>query len=101
MSDADARWPSHEELGTFDEEQRCVALIRGGDEAAFKALYDRYSDAMFAFAHSSLESRAEAEDVVRDVFLAILRQRSSDEGPRHDAAGPRRIQLTPRAVMAP
>jgi RNA polymerase sigma-70 factor, ECF subfamily len=77
MSDADARWPSDDDLATFGEEQRWIALIRSGDEAAFKALYDRYSDAMFAFAHSSLDSRAAAEDVVHDVFLAILRQRAT------------------------
>jgi RNA polymerase sigma-70 factor, ECF subfamily len=83
MSDADARLPPDDALATFSEEQRWIALIRAGDEAAFKALYDRYSDAMFAFAHSSLESRAAAEDVVHDVFLAILRQRASwhVEGP--------------------
>ena len=77
MGDADTRVPSEDPRAISDEEQRWIALIRGGDEAAFKALYDRYSDAMFAFAYSSLESRAEAEDVVHDVFLAILRQRSS------------------------
>ena len=77
MGDADARSPSDDDLTTFNEEQRWIALIRAGDEAAFRALYDRFSDAMFAFAYSSLQSRVEAEDVVHDVFLAILRQRAT------------------------
>jgi RNA polymerase sigma-70 factor (ECF subfamily) len=77
MVDAEARSRSDDDLATFNEEQRWIALIRAGDEAAFKALYDRHGDAMYAFAYSSLGSRVEAEDVVHDVFLAILRQRAS------------------------
>ena len=60
----------------FVEEQGWVARIRGGDHAAFKALYDRYADVMFAFAYSSLKSRDEAQDVVQDVFLTVWRNRA-------------------------
>jgi len=77
MGDARARSSSHDDVTTFSEEQRCIALVRAGDESALKALYDRYADAMFAFAYTSLGSRVEAEDVVHDVFLTILRQRTS------------------------
>jgi RNA polymerase sigma-70 factor, ECF subfamily len=61
---------------TFVEEQAWVARIRSGDHAAFRALYDRYADQMFAFAYASLESRADAQDVVQDVFLSIWRHRA-------------------------
>lgn len=66
--------PFQDRSATFVEEQGWVARIRGGDQAALRTLYDRYADGMFAFAYSSLGSRAEAEDVIHDVFLAILKQ---------------------------
>jgi RNA polymerase sigma-70 factor (ECF subfamily) len=64
------------ESTTFVEEQAWVARIRANDHAAFKALYDRYADHMFAFAYSSLKSRDEAQDVVQDVFLSIWNNRA-------------------------
>lgn len=60
----------------FVEEQGWVARIRAGDHAAFKALYDRYADVMFAFAYSSLRSRDEAQDVIHDVFLSVWKNRA-------------------------
>ncbi|HEY8312251.1 MAG TPA: sigma-70 family RNA polymerase sigma factor, partial [Gemmatimonadaceae bacterium] len=59
------------------EERQWIARIRHGDPLAFKALYDTYSDAMFAFAYASLRSRAEAQDVVHDIFLNILKNRAA------------------------
>jgi RNA polymerase sigma-70 factor (ECF subfamily) len=61
---------------TYVEEQAWLARIRANDHAAFKALYDRYADSMFAFAYSSLKSRDEAQDVVQDVFLNIWKNRA-------------------------
>jgi len=61
----------------FVEEQHWLSRIRAGDELAFKALYERYSDVMFAFAYASLKSRSEAQDVVQDVFLNIVRSRTT------------------------
>lgn len=40
-----------------------------GDQAAFAAVYDRYADALFAFAQSRLRDRAAAADAVQDTFL--------------------------------
>jgi RNA polymerase sigma-70 factor (ECF subfamily) len=59
------------------EEQGWIARIRDGDNAAFRTLYDRYSDGMFAFACSNLKSRDEAQDVVHDVFFNILKNRAT------------------------
>lgn len=53
-------------------------------ENAFLAdLYQRHAPALFAYAHRLLSSREEAEDIVLDVFLAILqhpRFATFDEG---------------------
>lgn len=49
-------------------------LIReliGGSEAAFAALYDRYSPAIFATAQRAARDRAVADDVVQETFLAL------------------------------
>lgn len=60
-------------LAASSDEREWVARIRAGDAGAFKAMYDRHSDAMFAFAYACLKSRDEAQDVVHDIFLNILK----------------------------
>jgi len=72
-----ARTESPDASATFVEEQHWLSRIRAGDEAAFRALYERYGDVMFAFAYASLKSRSEAQDVVQDVFLNIVRNRAT------------------------
>jgi RNA polymerase sigma-70 factor (ECF subfamily) len=53
----------------------------GGDEAAFAELYRRRQAALYRFAFQMSGSEAIAEDVVQEVFLALIRQ-----APRYDAA---------------
>jgi RNA polymerase sigma-70 factor (ECF subfamily) len=56
------------------------ALLSGlaaGDEGAFATLYDRYGARLFRVARAILGSREEAEDAVQDVFLDLVRSRSS------------------------
>jgi RNA polymerase sigma-70 factor (ECF subfamily) len=51
-----------------------AALLRSvarGDERAFAALYDSYSAILFGFILRILNSRAEAEDVLQEVFLQV------------------------------
>jgi RNA polymerase sigma-70 factor, ECF subfamily len=48
-------------------------LLRG-DLAAFDALYERYERHLFGFILRSLGDRQEAEDVLHDVFMALLRE---------------------------
>jgi len=51
-------------------DERLVALVRGGDEAAFEALYDRHHRAILGFCRHMLGSLEEAEDAVQHAFLA-------------------------------
>src|SRR5579863_5591071 len=46
-------------------------------ETDFAALVETYSALLFRVAHSVLRSRAEAEDVVQDVFVRIMERRGS------------------------
>lgn len=50
-----------------------VAGVRGGDDAAFEELYDRYHRNLLAFCRHMLGSLEEAEDVLQQTFLAAYR----------------------------
>ena len=54
-------------------DERLVALVRGGDQAAFEALYDRHHRAILGFCRHMLGSLEEAEDAVQHTFLAAYR----------------------------
>jgi RNA polymerase sigma factor (sigma-70 family) len=61
-------------------DEQLVALFRGGSDAAFAVIHDRYRQRLFAYARQMLGgSRQDAEDALQDVFLrAYSSLRSSD-----------------------
>jgi RNA polymerase sigma-70 factor, ECF subfamily len=48
-----------------------VADVRAGNARALGALYERYGSPLLAVAHRLLQSTADAEDVVHDVFVGL------------------------------
>jgi RNA polymerase sigma-70 factor, ECF subfamily len=54
--------------------------LRRGDEQAFVALVERYNGSMLRIALSFVPSRAVAEEVVQDTWLAVLRGIDGFEG---------------------
>jgi RNA polymerase sigma-70 factor, ECF subfamily len=50
-----------------------IRRLRVGDERAFVALVERYNGSMLRIALSFVPSRAVAEEVVQDTWLAVLR----------------------------
>jgi len=56
-------------------EERLLADLAEGREAAFAELYDRFGRSMYRVAWTMLRSNTDAEDAVQNVFLAILRSR--------------------------
>jgi RNA polymerase sigma-70 factor (ECF subfamily) len=54
-------------------EERELAALRAGDEAAFLALVSRYHGAMLRVASMYVKSRASAEDVVQEAWLGVLK----------------------------
>lgn len=46
---------------------------RSGDAAAFRTLLDRYGDPLFGFIYRHVGNRAQAEDIVQDVFLRVVK----------------------------
>lgn len=45
--------------------------VRDGDAASLRLLYDRHSPALAAFAERILGNRAEATDIVHDIFVSL------------------------------
>jgi len=48
-----------------------VEGVLAGDREAFAAVYDRYGDRLYDFAHSMLRQREDAEDAVADSFVLV------------------------------
>jgi RNA polymerase sigma-70 factor (ECF subfamily) len=55
----------------FDEPQ-FLARLRGGDEQAYRALIRRFHGSLTGLATSIIGSRAQAEEVVQDAWLAVF-----------------------------
>jgi RNA polymerase sigma-70 factor (ECF subfamily) len=56
-----------------DGERALIERCRGGDQAAFTELVDRYKDLVFGLVLRSVADRGRAEDLAQDVFLRIHR----------------------------
>ncbi len=56
-----------------DSDERLVARVRAGEDAAFEAIYDRYARGVLAFCVHMLGSREAAEDVLQVTFVSAFR----------------------------
>lgn len=56
---------------TGPSDAKLVAGVLAGDREAFAAVYDRYGDRLYDYAHSMLRQREEAEDAVADGFVLV------------------------------
>jgi RNA polymerase sigma-70 factor (ECF subfamily) len=57
----------------MDADRILLGRLRDGDEQAFTTLVERYNPALLRLALSFVASRAVAEEVVQDTWLAVLR----------------------------
>ncbi len=60
--------------GFIPDEVLCQQLV-GGDLEALDVLYERYQRRLFGFIVGQLGDRQDAEDVLHDSFVAVLRER--------------------------
>ncbi len=58
----------------MQEREWAEALMRNGDEAAFRHLYRRHTPRLYGFALRLLRDEAEAEDVVQEVWVRAVRK---------------------------
>jgi len=63
-----------------DPDAELVGRLRDGDPAAFTALVDRYATSMLRVAQLYVPTRATAEEVVQDTWLAALQGLAAFEG---------------------
>jgi RNA polymerase sigma-70 factor, ECF subfamily len=61
-------------------EEHVLAALRGGDEAAFAALVDRYHASLIRVARVYVASEAAAEEVAQETWVGVLQGLASFEG---------------------
>lgn len=54
-------------------DDRLVALVRAGNQAAFETLYDRHHGPLLSFCRHMLADRGESEDAVQHTFIAAYK----------------------------
>jgi RNA polymerase sigma-70 factor, ECF subfamily len=69
-----------EMLPHHDEEEGLIAALRRGDADAFAMLVDRHSSAMVRVAMAYVPTRAAAEEVVQETWIAVMRGIDRFEG---------------------
>src|SRR5271166_2128167 len=72
--------PARPILSVMESDRELLLRLRSGDERAFVSLVERYHEPMLHLAASFVPSRAVAEEVVQDTWLALLRGLAGFEG---------------------
>jgi RNA polymerase sigma-70 factor (ECF subfamily) len=62
------------------EEQTLVDRLRSGDTAALEPLMEQYAARVFRLAYGVTRNEADAEEVVQDVFMTVVRKIHAFEG---------------------
>src|SRR3954471_10846011 len=75
------RRPLSTPLLRLRSDEQLVSLFRAGSEDAFAAMHDRYRQRLFAYVRQMLSasSKADAEDVLQDVFVRAYGALRADE----------------------
>jgi RNA polymerase sigma-70 factor (ECF subfamily) len=60
-----------------DSDEDLVRAIRSGEIAAFDRLYERHEVRLFAYLRAMLGDRGDAEEVLHDAFLSVLRDKAA------------------------
>lgn len=53
-----------------DTDEKLLAAVQNGDTAAFRHIFEKYWDDLFAVAQQKLRSPEDAKDILQDVFLS-------------------------------
>lgn len=59
----------------FHDETGLLRGLSAGDQAAFKALYDKYHHALYRKTYQILHSSPETEDIVQEAFITLWEKR--------------------------
>lgn len=58
---------------TKEDDLRLMQRVAGGDESAIEELYERFSSLVYRMAYQVMPTRADADDVVQEVFVRLWR----------------------------
>lgn len=75
---ATSRWDSRPAPETTDQD--LIRRIQEADEAAFNELYERYFQRVYSYVYLRQRNRADAEEVVQEVFTAVFRSIDAYQG---------------------
>jgi RNA polymerase sigma-70 factor (ECF subfamily) len=56
-------------------DEELMGLYRGGDQAAFRKLYDRYRGPLMRFVSRTALDAADVEEIVQETWMAVIRGR--------------------------
>ena len=79
-------------------DQASLARVGRGDERAFAELYDRHARLVFSLALRILQDRADAEDIVQEVFAQVWSQAGRYDASRGSVAAWMLILTRSRAI---
>jgi RNA polymerase sigma-70 factor (ECF subfamily) len=65
-------------VNSNETDEALYARWIGGDLRAFDALYARHERPLFGFVRAFVRDQAEAEDVLHEAFMSVLRERRRD-----------------------
>lgn len=68
------------EVERDNEERNLVKRLQNGDQAAFRALFDRYHRRVFAVAIGVVKNPEDANDVVQDAFIKVHKHIGNFQG---------------------
>ncbi|UPK67397.1 RNA polymerase sigma factor [Chitinophaga filiformis] len=63
-------------VADFHDETGLLRGLSAGDQAAFKALYDKYHHALYRKTLQILRSSSETEDVIQEAFITLWEKRN-------------------------
>ena len=55
-----------------ESDEQLIARVVAGEREAFDLLYDRYLKRVYSFVHRRMGNRADAEEVVQEIFELLL-----------------------------
>jgi RNA polymerase sigma-70 factor (ECF subfamily) len=65
--------------GAIPTDEQLMLGVKAGSREPFEALFERYRDALWRFFRRRVDGTARAEELLQDVFLALLENASRYE----------------------
>jgi len=74
VEDESLAWPRRQRVDASDSDEGLLGLVRQGDAEALATLFGRYAPIVRGVAYRVLRDASEADDLLQDLFILILRK---------------------------